>query len=107
MDLGELGRGAVGHLGDAKTLELGLQLVQLAEELRLGLASEFVGSDLGCKIMGSKAQEELKTETSKNEQTPRPNKRPQDNHKRRPTTIHTTRRDNFTERYLLIFVERI
>lgn len=80
MDLGELGRGAVGNLGDAKTLELSLKLVKLAEELRLGLASEFVGSDLGCKIMRSKAQEESITDTWKNDQTRSPNKKPQVNH---------------------------
>ena len=44
-DLGESGRGTASHLGNAKSLQLVLQVVKLVNQLTLGLASELVCLD--------------------------------------------------------------
>jgi len=52
LDLGELGGGAAGHLGDAEGGELTLELVEGLEELVLGLATELEGLDRHIKFIG-------------------------------------------------------
>lgn len=44
-DLGESGRGTASHLGNAEGLQLGLEVVQLVDQLTLGLSSELVCLD--------------------------------------------------------------
>ena len=48
LHLGELGSGATGHLGHAELLELGLELIKLAEELVPTLLAKLVSLNLDC-----------------------------------------------------------